>query len=155
MKPSILAVMALAVAVPAQGSALLGPIAPGLFCLKEAMTGYTGTAQEISARQLHYDSPSKQKGRSLRLSIANRMPDDPEILSAESNDARIYRDGSLAFPFTDGWENQGRARVYRNGRVALVMIKEAGTPMNQIGRNYGTYIVSQADCTAQEFRKRH
>jgi hypothetical protein len=146
--------MALAVAVPAQGKRPTGPIAPGLYCLKQAMTGRTGTGQDIVLGNFIMSVRVIRKGGRYAVSIANRMPDNSEILSANTDDARVLRDGSLAFPFTDGWENQGRARVYLNGRVALVMTKEAGTPMNQIGRNYGSYTVSKAECAAQEFRKR-
>ncbi len=79
------------------------------------------------------------------------MPDNPQILDVGTDDANVLSDGSLAFSFTDAWENEGRARVYPNGKVVLVMTKEAETLMNQIGRNYGTFTVSKSDCSAVEF----
>jgi hypothetical protein len=80
------------------------------------------------------------------------MPDNPEILEGETDDASVLKDGSLAFSFTDGWGNEGRARLRPTGEIKLVMTKKA--PMNQIGRNYGTFRVSRADCSAEEFTER-
>jgi hypothetical protein len=91
-----------------------------------------------------------RKGQSFAVTFINSMPDSSEILAGETNDARLLKDGSLSFEFQDGWENLGRARVYPTGKVVLMMIKEAA--MNQIGRNYGTFTVSRAQCQAKEFR---
>jgi hypothetical protein len=146
--------IAIAVAVPAQGKPPAGPIAPGLYCLKEAMNGYTGSGQDIPLGDFIMSVRVSRTGGRYAVSIASRMPDSPEILSAETDAARVLRDGSLAFSFTDGWENRGRARVAPDGSAALVMTKEAGTPMNQVGRNYRSYTVSRAACTAQGFRQR-
>jgi hypothetical protein len=148
-----LAVMALAMAVPAQGKGTARPLAPGLYCLKEPMTGYTGTGHDIPLGDFIMSVEIGKRGGRYAVSIANRMPDNPEILDVGTRDASVLRDGSLAFSFTDGWENQGRARVYPNGRVVLVMTKKAQTLMNQIGRSYGTYTVSRSGCSAVEFQR--
>jgi len=147
----ILATMAVAIAVPAQGNRTARPIAPGLYCLKEPMTGYTGTGHDIPLGDFIMSVEISRKGGRYAVSIANRMPDNPQILDAETGDASVLRDGSLAFSFTDGWENEGRARVYPNGKVVLVMTKKAETLMNQIGRNYGTFTVSNSDCSSVDF----
>jgi len=147
----ILATMAVTIAVPVQGKRTAQPIAPGLYCLNEPMTGYTGTGHDIPLGDFIMSVEISRKGGRYAVSIANRMPDNPQILDAETGDASVLRDGSLAFSFTDGWENEGRARVYPNGKVVLVMTKGAETLMNQIGRNYGTFTVSKSDCSAVEF----
>ena len=116
------------------------------------MTGYTGVkGHDIPLGDFIMSVEISRKDGRYAISIANRMPDNPQILDAETNNASVLRDGSLAFSFTDGWENEGRARVYPKGRVVLVMIKEADGFMNQIGRNYGTFTVSKLDCSAVEF----
>jgi hypothetical protein len=126
------------------------PIAPGMYCLNEPLTGYTGTGHDIELGNfLMVVEVTKKRGR-YAISIGNQMPDNPQILEAETNDARVLRDGSLAFRFTDSWDNEGRARVYRNGKIVLEMTKKA--PMNQIGRNYGTFTVSKSGCSGVEFR---
>jgi len=93
---------------------------------------------------------TKTNGR-YGVSIGDQMPDNPQILEADTDNASVLTDGSLAFRFVDGWDNHGKARVYPNGKVVLVMTKRA--PMNQIGRNYGTYTVSKAECAAKEFNQ--
>jgi hypothetical protein len=126
------------------------PIPLGRYCLKEPLTGFTGTGHDIELGNfLMAVEVTKKRGR-YAISISNQMPDNPQILDAETNDASILRDGTLAFRFTDGWNNEGRARVYPTGKVVLMMTKKA--PMNQIGRNYGTFTVSKGDCSGVEFR---
>ncbi|HVM37906.1 MAG TPA: hypothetical protein VM265_05930 [Sphingomicrobium sp.] len=154
MKLLSLAAMALVIAAPVQGKRPAAPVAPGVYCLKEPMTGYTGTGHRIPLGDFIMSVAVSRKDGRYSVSIANRFPDSPEILAAETRSASIWRDGSLAFSFTDGWENRGRARVYPDGRVALVMTREADTPMNQIGRNYGTFTVSKSGCSGGEFRQR-
>lgn len=151
--PALLAMMAVAISVPVQGKQSAAPIAPGLYCLKEPMTGYTGTGHDIPLGDFIMSVEVNRKGGRYVVTIANQLPDNPQILDAETNDASVLRDGSLAFSFTDGWENEGRARVYPNGKVVLVMTKKAETLMNQIGRNYGTFTVSKSDCSADEFQQ--
>ena len=152
MKLLLLAMMAVAVSVPVKDKRTAHPIAPGLYCLKEPMTGYTGVkGHDIPLGDFIMSVEISRKDGRYAISIANRMPDNPQILDAETNNASVLRDGSLAFSFTDGWENEGRARVYPKGRVVLVMIKEADGFMNQIGRNYGTFTVSKLYCSAVEF----
>jgi hypothetical protein len=147
----ILATMAVAISVPAQGKRTAHPIAPGLYCIKEPMTGHTGTGHDIPLGDFIMSVEISRKGGRYAVSIANRMPDNPQILDVETGDASVLRDGSLAFSFTDAWENEGRARVYPSGRVVLTMTKKAETLMNQIGRNYGTFTVSKSVCSAIEF----
>lgn len=117
------------------------------------MTGYTGTGHDISLGDFIMSVEVSRKGGRYAVTIANQMPDNPQILDAETSDASVLRDGSLAFSFIDGWENEGRARVSPNGKVVLVMTKKAETLMNQIGRNYGTFTVSKSDCSADEFQQ--
>ena len=117
------------------------------------MTGYTGTGHDLALGDFIMSVEIRRKGGRHAVSIANRMPDNPQILDAETNNARVLRDGSLAFSFTDGWENEGRARVYPKGKVVLVMTKKADGLLNQIGRNYGTFTVSKSDCSAVEFQR--
>jgi hypothetical protein len=151
MKLFTLAMMAAAISVPVQGKPTAPPIAPGQYCLKEPMTGYTGTGHDIPLGDFVMSVEIRRNGGRYAVSIANRMPDNPQILDAETSDAGVLRDGSLQFPFTDGWENEGRARVYPNGRVVLVMTKKSDMLMNQIGRNYGTFTVSKSGCSGVEF----
>lgn len=113
------------------------------------MTGYTGTGTDIELGNFRMIvQVSKKRGR-YAITISNQLPDNPQILKVETNNASVLRDGSLAFQFTDGWNNEGRARLYRNGKVVLVMTKNA--PMNQIDRNYGTFAVSKSNCSAVHF----
>jgi len=79
----------------------------------------------------------------------NLMPDSQEMLQAESDETRIMTDGSLTFTFTDGWGNEGRARLWPDRRIDLIQTKIA--PANQIGRNYGSFTVSTEQCSASEF----
>jgi len=151
MKLLLLAMMAAAISVPVQGKQSAAPIAPGLYCQKEPMFGFTGTG-DIPLGDFIMSVEITRKGGSYAVTIANQMPDNSQILEAETGDASVLRDGSLAFSFTDNWENEGRARVYPTGKVVLVMTKRAET-MNQIGRNYGTFKVSNSDCSADEFRQ--
>lgn len=151
MKLLPFAMMTAAISVPVQGKPAPVPIAPGQYCLKEPMTGYTGTGHDIQLGDFIMSVEIRRNGRRHAVSIANRMPDNPQILDAETSDANVLRDGSLRFSFTDGWENEGQARVYPNGKVALVMTKKSDMPMNQIGRNYGTFTVSKSDCSGVEF----
>ena len=150
----IVATMAVAMAMPVQSKRTAHPIAPGLYCLKEPMTGYTGTGHDIPLGDFIMSVEVSRKSGRYAVTIANRMPDNPQTLGAETSNASVLRDGSLAFSFSDGWENEGRARVYPNGKVVLVMTEKAETPMNQIGRNYGTFTVSKSDCSAEEFQQR-
>src|SRR5689334_22061406 len=108
----VLAMVSLAFTAQAEGKRHAAPIAPGLYCIKEPMTGYTGTGHDIALGDFIMSAEIRKKGGRYAISIANRMPDNPQILNVETNDARLLRDGSLAFSFTDGWENEGRARVY-------------------------------------------
>lgn len=147
----LLLVIAVVIAEPVQGERSAAPISPGLYCLKESITGYTGTGRDIPLGDFIMSVRVSRKGGRYGVGIANRMPDNPETLKAETSNATVLDDGSLAFSFTDGWGNEGRARVYSTGKVVLVMTKEADSPLNQIGRNYGTFTVSKRDCSAGEF----
>lgn len=129
------------------------PIAPGLYCLKEPMTGYTGTGHDIPLGDFLMSVEVARNGGRYEVSIGNQMPDNSQMLEASTGNASVLRDGSLAFSFTDGWENEGRARVYPNGQVVLAMTKKSDTPMNQIGRNYGTFTVGKVGCLSDEFRQ--
>lgn len=115
------------------------------------MTGYAGTGHDIPLGDFIMSVEVSRKGGRYAVSIANRMPDNPEILDAETSQASVLRDGSLRFSFTDGWDNEGRARIYPSGKVVLVMTKQSDTPMNQIGRNYGTFTVFKSDCSDVQF----
>ena len=64
MKLLLLAMMAVAISVPVQGKQSAAPIAPGLYCLKEPMTGYTGTGKDIPLGD--FIGRGKQEGRTLR-----------------------------------------------------------------------------------------
>lgn len=147
----LLATMVFAIAAPAQSKRMAPPIAPGLYCIKEPMAGYTGTGHDIALGDFIMSVEIRRKGGRHTVTIANRMPDNPQILDAETNNASVLRDGSLAFSFTDGRDNEGRARVFPTGKVVLVMTKKADGLMNQIGRNYGTFTVSKSDCSAVVF----
>lgn len=133
----------------ARGGAVT-PLAPGLYCSKQHIAGYTGTGHDYDLGNFLMSVEVKQKRGHYAVSFSNQMRDNSEILEAETDDARVLTDGSLAFRFTDGWNNEGKARVYRTGKVILVITRHA--PMNQIGRNYGEFVVSKAQCRAPEFR---
>lgn len=152
MKLILLAVTAVALSVPVEGKQSSAPIAPGLYCQKEQVTGFTGTGHDISLGDFIMSVEVSKKSGRYAVTIANQMPDNSQILEMEASDASVLRDGSLAFSFTDNWENKGRARVYPTGKVVLVMTKRAEN-MNQIGRNYGTFKVSKSGCSADEFRQ--
>lgn len=143
--------MVLPFSAAAEGKARPRPIAPGNYCLKEELLGHTGTGDDIRLGNFLMEVTVRQTPSGYAVSFWNVMPDSPEILQAETANARVLRDGSLAFGFIDGWNNSGRARVRPNGRVDLVMTHSA--PMNQIGRNYGTYTLSRAACSAPEFQR--
>ena len=153
MKLILLALTAVSVSVPVEGKQSAAPIAPGMYCQKEPVTGFTGTGHDIPLGDFIMSVEVRRKSGRYAVTIANQMPDNPQVLEAEASDATVLRDGSLAFSFTDNWENKGRARVYRTGKVVLVMIKRAETLGNQIGRNYGTFNVSHSGCSADEFRQ--
>ena len=89
--------MALAVAVSAEGKAPLEPIAPGLYCLREALNCYTGTGQRILLGSFIMSVKVSKKRDRYAVSIANRMPDSPEIFSAETEDARVSARWQLGF----------------------------------------------------------
>lgn len=143
-------IFALPLSAASEGEAIPRPLAPGTYCLKDELFGATGQGADIRLGNFLMEVTVLRRSSGYAVSFWNVMPDSPEILDAGTEDARILRDGSLAFEFTDGWENRGRARVRPNGRVELVMTYHA--PMNQIGRNYGTYTLSSAACSAPEFR---
>jgi hypothetical protein len=132
------------------GLAAARPLAPGHYCLKEALLGYTGQGPDIQLGSFLMEVTVLRTRSRYAVSLWNAMPDSQEVLEAGTDDAQLLHDGSLAFAFVDGWSNRGRARVRPNGRVDLVMTRKA--PMNQIGRNYGTYTLSRAACLAPEFQ---
>lgn len=144
----------MAVATPGQAEGRSGSrsLAPGLYCFKERLVGYTGSGPGIPLGNFLMSVRVKRNARGHAVSFSNSMPDSQEILTAETDKARVLRDGSLTFDFQDGWENLGRARLYPTGKVVLVMVRKA--PMNQIARNYGTFAVSKAGCRAEEFNNR-
>jgi hypothetical protein len=144
-------IIALPLSAASEGKATPRPLAPGNYCLKEELFGETGQGANIQLGSFLMEVTVRRRSSGYAVSFWNVMPDNQEILQGDTEDARILRDGSLAFEFTDGWENRGRARVRPNGRVELVMTYHA--PMNQIGRNYGIYTLSRAACSAPEFQR--
>ena len=137
-------------AAQAKNGRSVQPLAPGQYCLRQHLSGFTGTGQDIDLGDfLMTVEVTVDRGR-YAVEIANQMPDNPQILEASTDNATLMRDGSLSFRFTDEWDNQGKARLYPDGKTVLVMTKRA--PMNQIERNYGTFTVSQSNCAGVEFR---
>jgi hypothetical protein len=132
----------LALSAAGRADAAARPPEPGSYCLKQDVEGLGSFRMEVRVRRT---------GSRYGLWFMNVMPDNPQILHAETDRARILADGSLTFAFTDGWFNRGRARFWPNGRVDLKVTKRA--PENQIGRNYGTHFLSRAACSAPEFAR--
>ena len=118
------------------------PPEPGDYCLKDEVEGLGSFLMRLTVR--------RTRSR-YAVSFYNQMPDTQQALGGETEDARVMSDGSLTFKFHDGWGNIGRARVRPSGRVDLKMIKNG--PMNSMGRNYGTHILSRAGCSAPEFAR--
>lgn len=83
------------------------------------------------------------------VSFSNKMSDSAELLAAETDSAALLPDGSLEFAFTDGWGNQGSARIYRTGLIDLTVTEAA--PGKQGARNYGSFFVYKGACLAEEF----
>jgi len=125
-------------------------LSPGRYCAMEPLVGHSGSGADISLGNSLMAVTISRTRKGNAVSFWNVMPDSPEVLQANTENARLLGDGSLAFPFVDGWGNRGRAHVRSNGQVELVMTRKTG--MNQIGRNYGTYTVSREACSAPEFR---
>lgn len=122
------------------------PLPAGKYCLKEPVVGYTGTGHGYQLGNFVMVLQVMKKGGDYAVRIKDQLPDNSQILDVRTNRASILRDGSLAFRFADAWDNQGKARVYPTGKVLLVMTKKAKA--NQIGRNYGTFIVYRSPCSS-------
>lgn len=128
---------------------LAATLSPGRYCLKREMLGYTGTGKDVPLGPFLMQIRVTETPAGYGMSFWNKMPDSPQILTAQTDVARITTDGGLVFDFTDGWSNQGRIQVSADGEVVLVQTRTA--PGNQIGRNYGRYTVSTENCSAPEF----
>lgn len=146
----IVAAILTSAAARADSVSAVPPIAPGKYCMNEPITGSTGAGHGTDLGTFRMLVQVRKKSGRYAISISNQLPDNPQVLDVETDNASVQRDGSLAFRFTDGWDNTGRARVYRNGKVILVMTKNA--PMNQIKRNYGTFTVSKSRCSEVKIR---
>lgn len=108
--------MAVATSAHAEEKSGSRPLEPGVYCLKEGFVGVTGLGRDIPLGNFLMSVRLKRKARGYAVSFSNSMPDNPEILAAGTDNARVLRDGSLAFEFKDGWENLGHARVYPTGK---------------------------------------
>ena len=75
------------------------------------MTGFTGTGKDVPLGDFLMAVQVERNGKRYAVSFSNKMPDNPEILQGDTADARLLKDGSLAFSFTDGWGNEGHAQL--------------------------------------------
>ena len=78
------------------------------------MTGYTGVkGHDIPLGDFIMSVEISRKDGRYAISIANRMPDNPQILDAEMNNASVLRDGGWGFRSQTGGktkEEQGSIR---------------------------------------------
>lgn len=90
------------------------------------------------------------QARHQTLSFYVLMTDANQLLAGDRLPVEHERNGGLSFKFVDGWNDHGKGTFKVNGDKAvldLTMTKPSSGPHN-IGRNYGTYVLTRGFCKA-------
>ena len=131
------------------GCTSVPPIAPGDYCLVEAVVADTGR-ETFSLGDFWMRARVAVRDDRTLITFSNAMPDSQEILHVEDEPARMDRDGTLRFTFVDGWDNAGRGALTPGGVMTLDLVRRSPDPLGaNIGRNYGTYALTAGDCARE------
>lgn len=139
----------------ASAAASLQPLPEGTYCLKQPFVKdwEPGPPQSDTFRmRLQIGREADQ----YRMSFWNVQPFAGPILEGASDRAVLLADGSLVFRFVDGWDNEGRATIRRNGKVVLTKIKVSTRADAYVSDgNYGSFRLAQSTCADDDFKDRH
>ena len=113
------------------------------------MRGLSSTGEEVALGDFLMWVEVSEANPGHGVSFSNSLPGSQEVLAVETDNAFLLPDGSLTFVFTDGWGNQGRARLYPTGLIDLEVIDKA--PASEVTRNYGSFFVFKGGCAEPEF----
>lgn len=146
--------LALLVAVGAHASPSgKDPLTPGTYCAADELEADFGNGKSEPLGKFLMKLVLQKGSQGYSVSLWNRMPDNPEILSVEAARLRPNRAGVLVFSFTDGWGNRGRGRIFPDGKVGLDLDSSANTSISSsIGRNYGAFRLNRKSCVDPAFR---
>lgn len=122
--------------------------APGRYCAREEVTEETDSGETLVGAFL-MTADLRRRGTHFSISFMNRMPDNPQILSADPPVPAVrMRDGSLRFRFDDGWGNRGEGRFSSDGTMRLRVLRRSRDGGSNITRNYGTFRLSRSACSS-------
>lgn len=129
-------------------------MAPGTYCDADELEANFGNGKSEPLGKFLMKLVLRKGSHGYSISLWNRMPDSPQILSVEAAHVKPNRAGVLVFGFTDGWGNRGRGWVFPDGRVELDQVGFANTSIssNNIGRNYGDFLLKRKRCADPAFR---
>ena len=129
------------------------PLPPGRYCLKEEqLKDWNPGPPEVG----HFEMYLKvgKVGSRYKLSFWSVRPFAGPIVEASTDRATPLSDGSLEFRFEDGWDNEGRALVYPNGKVVLTKTKSSARADSDVpDGNYETFFLTRAACADEDFAR--
>jgi hypothetical protein len=148
-------VLALGVMAFSGGALAKSPAAPlpsGSYCLKEkVIKDWEPGPPEIGHFEM-FLQVGKTDDRH-RVSFWNVEPFGGPILEGSTGNAKLLADGSLEFAFVDGWDNEGRALVKRDGRVVLTKTKASARDVGVPDGNYASLRLTRAACADKDFKR--
>ena len=123
-------------------------VAVAEYCLKQEVTGDTGTEKiKLGTFEMRVEL---ERGKDTLISFWNTMPDSQQILEVNNVPTTIGNNGKHLFSFIDNWGNSGKGELVADddkATIALDIVTPSADPMGRnVGRQYGEYTLPADAC---------